>query len=233
MNKGTEILNALTHLFFPHICPGCGSDLLEDDQLVCIHCYQQLPLTHFAGYYDNPVEKIFWGRIPVKAAASLFYFTKHSVLQQLMHQLKYQGKKEVGFFLGKKLGETLNESSRFAEIDALVPLPLFASRERKRGYNQATILCEGMAESMKIPVFQKSVARVHATQTQTQKNRIERWRNMSGNFEVVDPRLLENKHVLLVDDVITTGATLEACAGAIISRGNVTVSVATLAYTNI
>lgn len=180
-------------------------------------------------YINNPVEKIFQGRIEICAATSGFYFTKGMLIQSLIHQLKYKGNKEIGLYLGNIMGKSLLESDRFSDIDVLVPLPLFPHKEHKRGYNQSTILCNGMSEVMEIPVITGNVIRKRFTQTQTKKHRLERWENVEGSFDVLDKQQLIGKHVLLVDDVITTGATLEACGAEILKVNNVQLSIATLA----
>jgi ComF family protein len=231
MVSAHSLWNDFTHLFYPQICAGCGSDVITVESPLCIRCMASLPVTNFHLHTGNQVEKIFWGRIPVTYATSLCYFNSGSLIQTLLHQLKYKGHKELGYFLGRLMGETLRQSNRFSYMDALIPLPLFAAREKKRGYNQAALLCEGMAEAMKIPVWNDVVMRTTATSTQTKKNRIERWENIEGKFIINRPTLLTGKHVLLVDDVITTGATLEACAGLMFEVPEVSVSIATLAYT--
>jgi ComF family protein len=146
-----------------------------------------------------------------------------------MHELKYKSNKEVGYFLGKMMGTSLRASNRFDAIEALVPLPLYPIKEKKRGYNQATILCEGMAEIMGLPVWKNVVKRLSFTDTQTKKSRLERWQNMEGRFELSDPARVNNRHLLLVDDVITTGATLEACGNELLRGEGVKLSIATLA----
>jgi ComF family protein len=153
-------------------------------------------------------------------------------MQHLMHQLKYRGNKELGVYLGRLMGYALEATNRFRYVDALVPLPLFPSKERKRGYNQAAVLCEGMAEAMGKPVLKDVVVRTAHTETQTRKNRIERWLNMEGRFELAKPQAIEGKHVLLVDDVMTTGATLEACGAVLLQGQNVQLSVATLCFSS-
>lgn len=225
-----EAVNSFTHIFFPHICIGCGTDLISDNQLLCMHCINKLPETHFELYKDNPVEKIFWGRASIKSASAQYYFTKNSILQQLLHQLKYKGKKEIGTYFGVLMGESISDSQRFQNIDAIVPLPLFASREKKRGYNQATVIAEGISSVMNLPVLRNCIERISATETQTQKNRIERWQNISGRFRLKNKEDVLGKHILLVDDVITTGATLDACANEFLREENIDVSVLTLAY---
>lgn len=218
------------HLFYPHICTGCGSDILEKENLLCLHCINDLPNTNFALYKDNPVEKAFWGRIPVSAAHSQYYFAKESLIQHLIHQLKYKNNKDIGVYMGELMGKALLNSNRFNNIDALVPLPLYPDKERKRGYNQATVICEGMANVMNIPVIKNNVIRQRFTETQTRKHRAERWQNVEGSFVVTHPQQLQGKNILLVDDVITTGATIEACGSSILQCEGTKLFVASLAY---
>jgi ComF family protein len=158
-----------------------------------------------------------------------YYFTPKSLLQQLMHQLKYKGQQQLGRQLGRLMGESLINAN-WIFIDALIPLPLFPEKEKLRGYNQATVLCEGIAEKMNIPILHNAIIRPAATETQTRKNRVERWQNMEGRFRLDQPALVEHKHVLLIDDVITTGATLEACGIELLKADGVELSVASLAY---
>lgn len=226
-----EIAEGLMHLFFPQVCAGCGTDISKADATLCFSCLHRLPLTKFGNWQGNPVEKSFWGRIPVEQATALCHFTPGSLIQDLLHRIKYKGDRETGLFLGSLLGKSLKDSDRFHTLEALVPLPLYPARERKRGYNQATVLCEGIAAATGLPVVNNVVRRTVATETQTHKNRIDRWVNMEGRFEIADAALIKAKHVLLVDDVITTGATLEACGRALLAATGVRLSIATLAYT--
>ncbi|MEO7983428.1 MAG: phosphoribosyltransferase family protein [Bacteroidota bacterium] len=222
-----EIKDSFLHLLFPHICAGCGTDAVKGNTVLCMRCIDAIPETNFELHPGNPIEKIFWGRVPLTGATAQFYFTKESLVQHLMHQFKYKGNKELGLQLGRIMGEQLLESDRF-QADALIPLPLFPAKERRRGYNQAAILCEGMAEMMRIPVLNNVIIRPQHTETQTRKGRIERWKNMEGKFILSDPGAIRDKHLLLVDDVVTTGATLEACANELLQAENVRLSVATL-----
>jgi len=224
------LVKSTLHLFYPHICTGCGSDLLGEGNQLCLKCIHDLPHTGFADLANNPVEKYFWGRIPLQAAYSQFYFSKEFLMQHLIHQLKYKGDTRIGFYLGEIMGKTLLKSDRFKNIDALIPLPLYPDKERKRGYNQAAVICNGMSSNMNIPVYNNYVIRQHATETQTRKHRTERWENVKDSFKVAKPGDLAGKHLLLVDDVVTTGATLEACGAVILGVNNVKLSVATLAY---
>jgi ComF family protein len=230
MQRLQNIFSSALHLAYPHICTGCGSDLLDKENLLCLHCIKNLPNTHFAQQPDNPIEKTFWGRIPVSAAHSQYYFAKESLIQHLIHQLKYKGNKEIGFYLGQLMGNTLLNTNRFTSIDYLIPLPLFQDKERKRGFNQATIICNGMSGAMKIPVLTGNVIRQRHTETQTHKHRAERWQNVEGSFVVKDPDALKGKNILLVDDVITTGASLDACGTAILHTEGAKLFIATLAY---
>lgn len=225
-----NIVNSTLHLFYPHICTGCGSDLLEADNLLCLKCIHDLPHTGFAGLPNNPVEKYFWGRVPLTAAYSQFYFSKEFLIQHLIHQLKYKGDTEIGFYLGEMMGKTLLHSNRFSSIDALIPLPLYADKEHKRGYNQAAVICNGISAVMNVPVLNGAVIRQKNTETQTRKHRTERWENVKQSFNVVKEKELAGKHLLLVDDVVTTGATLEACGQVILEASGIKLSIATLAY---
>jgi ComF family protein len=194
-----------------------------------MQCIAEMPETNFHLYSGNPVEKIFWGRLPLVSATAQYYFTSGSLMQHLMHQLKYKGNRELGKQLGRLMGNALQQTNRFNKIGALIPLPLFAAKEKRRGYNQATILCEGIAEVMEVEILKDVIVRLEHTETQTKKGRMERWQNMQGKFELVKPAKVEHKHVLLVDDVVTTGATLEACGHELIET-DAKLSIATLCY---
>jgi ComF family protein len=222
-----EIKESVLHLIFPHVCTACGNDILSKETVLCMRCIDAMPETNFELHKGNPVEKLFWGRLPIAAATGQFYFTKESLLQQLMHQFKYKGNKELGLQLGRLMGEQLIKSASY-QADALIPLPLFPAKEKKRGFNQATILCQGISAVMNIPVLDNIVTRPTHTETQTKKGRIERWKNVEGKFVITDPTAIRHKHILLVDDVVTTGATLEACGAELVKAGNVQLSIATL-----
>jgi ComF family protein len=225
----SEIKESLLHLAFPHICSGCGNDMLSRESMLCMRCLETMPETNFELYPDNPVEKKFWGRLHLAAAAAQFYFTTNSLIQELMHQLKYRGNRELGIQLGRIMGQRILRSNRFP-VEALIPLPLFPERERKRGYNQAALLCEGIAETLKIPVYHHVVSRPRHTATQTKKGKIERWKNIEGRFQLIDANAIRDKHIMLVDDVVTTGATLESCGTELLKAVNVQLSFGVLCY---
>jgi ComF family protein len=231
MKSQTPFFSSLLHLFFPHTCCGCGTDLLSGNNLFCIYCQASMPLTCFEFFSPNPIEKIFWGRVFIEAAAAHLYFTTGSAVQQSLHLLKYKGRKEIGVYYGLQMGATLKLSQRFNDCEIIIPLPLFASREKKRGYNQALLIAEGISRQLNIPVCCNGIIRIKKTETQTHKSRIQRWRNMEATFEIRDPGQITNKHILLVDDVVTTGASLEACAMILKRVRGARVSIACLAHT--
>ncbi len=225
--------NNIVHLFFPHICAGCGTDLISERQLLCFTCSDQLPQTNFHYHQNNPVEKIFWGRLPLNSAASYFFFTKNSVLQHLLHQLKYENRPELGLYLGRIMGEGFLNSHRFKHFDLIIPLPLHREKQKKRGYNQAEEIAKGIGEVLQLPVRNDLVHRIKKTDTQTFRNRVERWENIKSKFLLSNQMALQNKHVLLVDDVVTTGATLESCGTEILNADGCHLSIATVAYTSL
>ena len=217
------------HLFYPHFCKSCGYDNLKKDQLLCFHCLNSLPRTDFAKHPNNLTERIFAGRLDIAAAHSEFYFSKGKIIQHLLHQLKYKGKKEIGVFLGGLLGESILKSGRFLNIDVIIPLPMFIDKEKKRGYNQSVIIANGISSILKVPVLENIVFRNRFTETQTRKQRSERWLNVEGSFDIKNEKLLEGKNILLVDDIITTGSTLESCGRKILKIPSTNLNMATLA----
>ena len=223
--------NNITHLLFPRLCSGCGSDLINGHHLLCLKCHHHLSETGFASLADNPVEKILWGRLVFGSVTSQYYFTKDSLLQRLIHQFKYKDNRELAYYFGTLMGETLQASPRFRMPDVIVPLPLFPDKEYRRGYNQSALLCEGIAHVLQTPVSYNTVLRTRYTTTQTHKTRMERWKNVEGVFTCTADTALRQKKILLVDDVITTGATIEACGNAILEDiPDAQLNIATLAY---
>jgi ComF family protein len=217
-------------LYFPKNCPACGRPLRLFGANICGRCSQNLPETHFFEAPNNPIEKIFYGRLPISAGAAAWYFHKNSALQALLFQLKYKSNKDVGLFIGKQMGALLAASERFASIDALVPVPLHPQALSKRGFNQAALICEGIGQVWHKPVLTGAIARTKHTSTQTKQTRAERWDNMEDAFTIKDPTSINGKHLLIIDDVITTGATIEACGKTLLTIKDVRVSVAAAAY---
>jgi ComF family protein len=189
-----------------------------------------MPVTGFVATANNPVEQSFYGRLKVEAAASGFYFHKDGLVQHLITQLKYKNHQDMGIFLGKLIGHQLSATDRFDDVDVLVPLPLNDRKEAKRGFNQAALICEGISQTWPKPICTDAIERTIFTQSQTNKTRIDRWQNMEGVFALSDAGSIAGKHVLLVDDIMTTGATLEACGYEILQAPNTKLSIITVAF---
>lgn len=225
------MLNDFLSLVFPKVCYACGKSLYKSEECICTHCLYHLPQTNFHLYPDNPVIKLFWGRAPIHSASSLYSFSKGGKVQQMIHHLKYRGKKEIGTSLGKYYGRELKKSPLFSTIEMVVPVPLHSKKLKRRGYNQSETFAMGIADAMKVAFPGEVITRTEASETQTRKSRFARWKNVEDVFTVTQPEKLESKHILLVDDVITTGSTLEACARRILDVPGAKVSVATIATT--
>jgi ComF family protein len=219
----------LSELLFPRLCVVCGDKLIEQEKWICLHCQHHIPRTNFHHEPDNPVARLFYGRVQIEYATSFFYFNKGSKYQSLLHNLKYKGMKELGAEIGKIFGIDLMQSPEFSSVDVLCPVPLHPSKEKKRGYNQSWWIASGIAMLMQKNLSDNNLKRITATETQTRKSRFARWQNVEGIFELSDPEAFSGKHILLIDDVVTTGSTLEACAQSILSKTDARVSIATLA----
>lgn len=221
----------IASLIYPRVCNGCGNALYKHEQTICNLCYVNLPRTNFHLLPANPVQKIFYGRAEVKQAASFLSFQKKGSVQKILHALKYRSKPEVGHLLGKWYGQDLKKANAFDQCDVIVPVPLHKKRLRKRGYNQSEHIARGLAEELNIPVLTHVLVKKHFTETQTFKSREERWQNALHSFEIIDPSAINGKRILLVDDVITTGATTEACIYQLNKVSGAEISVASIAYT--
>lgn len=223
------MLSDFISLFYPRICEGCGQPLLKHEDVICSSCELSLPKTEYSKELMNPIMKIFLGRIDLQAATSLYFFHKGNKLQGLMHKLKYNGIKEIGIRFGNHLGKELKEAPLFSDIDVVVPIPLHPKKQKKRGYNQAEMIAQGFAKTSSKEIVTNNLYRNTNTSSQTKKNREERWKNVEKVFNLKNPKQLEGKHILLVDDVVTTGATIESCAQTL-KEVTEKVSVATIAY---
>lgn len=217
-------------LLFPRLCYACGNHLLRNENLICTECYVVIPRTDYHTVSDNPVAQLFWGRCMIEKAAAFSFYNKGSRIQKLIHTLKYKGVKEVGFELGRLYGLSLKSSGFSDGIDLIIPVPLHPSKKRKRGFNQSEIISGGISAATGIPVNVTSLLRASASDTQTKRSRYERWINVEGIFIVTEAEPLKGKHILLVDDVITTGSTIESCANELLKTEDIKVSVAALAY---
>jgi len=221
-------LEAFTSILYPRICPGCAQSLMQNERIVCVHCKNELPLSRILDTPDNIVEKIFWGRAQLEHASAMYNFVKEGRIQHLIHSVKYRDNAELGIELGRWMG-LYYAQSLFAEADFLVPVPLHPKKENQRGYNQSLLLAQGISENWQKPILPNLLKRVSYTQTQTKKGRYQRWENVGNLFELNTNYNVEGKHILIIDDVITTGATLEACAQALLVQQNIKVSILTLA----
>jgi len=220
----------LVSLLFPQLCPACGEGLVAGEHLICTDCRFNLPYTNFHLLPNNIVAQQFWGKIDLQGAYALYYFAKGGKIQSLMHHFKYRGMQQIGNLLGNIAGEQLSKSPVFNSVDVIVPVPLHKKRLKERGYNQSTCFAQGLSEKLKAVVDNDNLVRTMATETQTHKSRFLRFENMREVFAVQHPERLKNKHILLVDDVVTTGSTLEACALQLLKIEGVKLSIATIAY---
>ena len=208
----------------------CHNDLVDGESVICSSCLYHIPRTKYWLDPENPVAKIFWGRVFVENACSFFFFSKGSQYRKLLHHLKYNGKREIGVELGKQFGIELSKVDAYQNIDFIVPVPLHAKRLKQRGYNQAEEIAVGLNGAMSIALSTNNLIRPEYTETQTRKTREDRVKNVSQAFKIDNPKEFEGKHILLVDDVVTTGATLEACANTVLNVKDAKVSIVTLAY---
>ena len=218
----------MLNLFFPPVCNGCYTTLVQSEKVLCAHCRHQLPLACIPKLLNPVVQKVFYGRIPVREAVSLLYFTKEGIVQQLLHNLKYRRQQQIGSFLGHWLGSLMEESDHFSSIDMIIPVPLHPKKLRRRGYNQVVSFAKSLAEHTESEFIQHNLIRIKHGGTQVFRNRFKRFED-NRQFDIVHPEVLENKHILLVDDLVTTGATLEQCATEILKSNNCSLSIATMA----
>jgi ComF family protein len=223
-------LTDLVGLIYPNNCVACNRLLNAGETCICTWCRLHLPKTEFHSEKGNTIEKLFWGKVSVEAASSAYHFGKGEKVQNLIHTLKYKGRKDIGIFIGDLYGHTLKHAEPFSSAEIIVPVPLHKRKLKRRGYNQSDYFAEGLSKAMKVPLETKIMKRVMDTDSQTRKHRYQRFENVNRVFEVVQPKAIEGKHILLVDDVITTGSTLTACAESILQIPETRVSVATIAY---
>jgi ComF family protein len=221
----------LLGLFYPRCCFECGRQLLADAELFCHICATEVPRCFFSDRPGNRLEELFYGRVRIEAGTSYFYFKKHGIVQKLLHALKYRARQDVGAWIGKGLAKEIQGSGRFASIDLVIPVPLHPKKKRIRGYNQVTRFAEVLADHLEVPLEENALKRVQKGKSLTGKSRIERIASMKDAFTVADTPAITGKHVLLADDVITSGATLEACAQKLLSVPGTRVSLVSMAFT--
>ena len=222
----------LLNLFFPRVCLGCSAYLGDNETYICTSCRHQLPLTNFHLDGNETLKNVFYGRVNLEQATALLHFSKKGIVQQLMHNLKYRGQQKVGVFLGKWLGEELKTIKSYQDIDVVIPVPLHKSKLRHRGYNQVAKFGKEIANALEIEFNTKVLQKTKTTKTQVFKNRFLRTSSSSATFSISEKQTLKGKHILLVDDIVTTGATIESCANALLQIEGIKISVATMAITD-
>ena len=219
------------HLLYPQICFGCGTDQVEKNMPLCPKCIQDLPTTDFFSINENPVEKIFWGRAAIQHAGALLFFTKDSLVQTLITELKYYHNKKVGILFGKLMGEAIAVEEKFKQIDLIIPIPISASKINTRGFNQSEVIAIGMQQVWHRPMLNDVLIKKSWSNSQTKKSRKARLQQLPDHFFLQKPTNIEGKHILLVNDVLTTGATLEAAVASLMTGSPASVSIAVAAYT--
>lgn len=238
-NLANTLLADFFSLIFPECCVCCDEALVKGEKQICTKCHYDLPLTNYHLHKENILSQRFWGKLPLSYAFAYLKYTKGGKVQRILHDLKYNGNQEIGQMIGKWYGQALVDAG-LAKLDAkdpgkeqifnvILPIPLHKSKLRKRGFNQSDCFAKGLSAITEIPWYDDVLARNIATKTQTRKGRMERWQNVEKIFEVLKPAMIVEKHILLVDDVVTTGSTLEACAQVILDAGASKVSIATMA----
>lgn len=232
-----SILAKIIDLFFPRFCGMCGNRLVGEEEMVCTSCLLHLPRTDtWKEPYENEMAKMFWHRMPIEKSGALFYYHGHSLASFLIYQLKYHNHPELGEYLGRIVAQEANCVNYFDDIDAIVPIPLAKNRRKQRGYNQSEEIAKGIASMTGLPVWTDVVERTHFSESQTHKDRWERAENvdnvfvLSSNTTTEVGRSWEGKHLLIVDDVCTTGATILTCAQALMKIPKVKFSVITIGY---
>ena len=224
-----SLLSDIFNTIFPATCACCGEVLVDGEKQICVNCISNLEETSFSPIPDNHTERTLLGRIHICAATAIYRYGKSNTTRKVVHAMKFHNNPELCIIMGRQMGLRLLGSGRFDDVDLLVPVPLHWFRRIKRGYNQSELLCRGIAEVMPRPICTDAIVRHRYTKKQSRSKAKKRFVNVEGAFRVREPAMLEGKHILLVDDVLTTGATLTACADAIAKRVNdIRISVATL-----
>ncbi|MCC6463109.1 MAG: ComF family protein [Saprospiraceae bacterium] len=224
-----ELCTGLLHLLYPNLCVGCNADLPAELDCFCLGCRRQLQLTNMHTEVENAFTERFWGQLPLVAGAAMYAFQRRSPIQRALHQLKYKNQPDIGVRIGRRFGHALARTQVFQTVQAIVPVPLHPEKERQRGYNQSAMFAQGLAEILAVPVLTNHLVRRSLASSQTRKKRMERFDNVREGFALRRPDQIKGKHLLLVDDVLTTGATLEACGQVLLEVPDVRLSMATIA----
>jgi ComF family protein len=223
------VVKNLLNLFFPKVCEACNNVLIDNELLICTNCRHQLPVTNFHFDDSETVKKIVYGRVKLENATALLHFSKKGIVQQLLHNLKYRGHEDISGFFGKWLGAELSTIKAYDAIDIVIPVPLYKIKLRKRGYNQVTQFGKEIAKAINADYNDTVLVKSKATKTQVFKGRLTRWNTDGASFNITENNSLKGKHILLVDDIITTGSTVETCAMVLLKIDNIKLSLATMA----
>ena len=226
------MIESLINLFFPKVCAGCNSFLLSNENVICTTCRHEIPLTNHHKNQNNEAIGKFYGRIPVEFASALFYFHKKGIVQELIHKLKYKGHQEIGETIGNWYAEELKSVKEIADVDYIIPVPLHKKRLKNRGYNQVTKFGEALSENLNIPFEENILTRTIYSETQVRKNISDRSEVNKSVFEVNSNEKFYNKHFMLIDDVITTGSTLEACGRELLKISGAKLSIVCIAMSH-
>lgn len=226
----SEIFHDFITLIYPRYCMGCQDGLIKGEDILCTRCIHELPRTNYHLEPENPIYKRLFGRIPIKFALAFLLFKKGGKVQHLLHELKYNNHPEIGRIIGRVYGEELRDNGYDKYFDSVISIPLHPVKQRRRGYNQSDEFARGLVQALNVNLVSDAVIRSTKTETQTQKSKLKRWENVKEVFRVVNQQAVEGRRILLVDDVITTGATIEACGQVLIDSGCAQLSVAGIAY---
>lgn len=221
----------LLHLFFPKLCQTCRQILSDNEHEICVQCRHDLPLTNYHFTRPEQLKQVFYGRVKLEAATALFYFKKNGKTQQLLHNLKYRGQQSIGTLLGQWLVEQMKTSGQFETIDYVIPVPLHPKREQERGYNQVSTFAQALAQGLNADYDETILIKTKHSSSQVSKSAEERWKVLLDSFSLNKTKCLDNCHILIVDDLITTGSTIEACANTLNKIQNLRLSLASIAIT--
>ncbi len=226
-----HLLSDIYNLFFPESCFTCENPLTDNEKYICTSCSFNLPESHYTDLKNNTLEQTFKGRIPIKEATSLLLYSKKGIVQKLIHQLKYKNQQEIGVFLGKWLANEIKQSNRFKNLDYIIPIPLHKKRLKERGYNQLDLFGKTLSEELNIPYETQLLLKTTNTKKQSKKNRFARMEKQETVFKLNPYKDFSNKHFLLIDDIVTTGATIETCYSCLSQLKNIQISIAVMAFT--
>lgn len=224
-----NIINDINTILLPRLCFGCNALLYRGEEHICTVCRNHLPLTEYNFNAENPVDRIFYGRINITKASSFLFFTEKGIVKNLIHYLKYRNQEQIGSFLGNWYGQLIKENNFLTDLDYVIPVPLHPAKFRKRGYNQVTLFAKAIAEHLNAEYIDHILIKTANTRTQTKKTRLLRWQDQQDLYLLTDTQILINKKVLLLDDVITTGATMEVCASALSRTTGINLYLASMA----